>query len=227
MSPDIAHYPSRCIIRFMPSYGRLQYSRVLYHDYERSGHWDAVCISLRQNEMDQYTRGGWIRGLHVQKCVRRDRQPWEIRVHNCSWLQAVSLFLCLFLKHTAVFRCMHWHCVLIQATFWYKHTVYQPVTASFFPLVLVTNFMKPYFFGDAAGKQAGRQTVGRSRSLACSHLSADLQAVCHRSLGAFSGCILPSWEEAALWIHLFCHPKCSKQAAWLSLLWNWKIWAFQ
>lgn len=37
MSSDIVHYPGRCIIRFMPSYGWFQYSRVLYHDYEAVG----------------------------------------------------------------------------------------------------------------------------------------------------------------------------------------------
>lgn len=70
MSSDIVHYPGCSIIRFMPSYGRFQYGRVLYHDYERSGRWDAVCISLRQNEVDQYTRGGLKRGaLHVFETV--------------------------------------------------------------------------------------------------------------------------------------------------------------
>lgn len=105
MSSDIVHYLGCCIIRFMPSYGRFQYSRVLYHDYEQSGRWDAVCISLRQNEVDQYTRGGWFGGLCMCErdcvCVCVDRQPWEIRVHNCLQLQTVPLFLSL--THTAVF----------------------------------------------------------------------------------------------------------------------------
>lgn len=41
--------------------------------------------------------------------------------------------------------------------------------------------------------QAVGQTAS-SRALARSHLRADLQAVCDRSWGAFSGCVLPSWD---------------------------------
>ena len=136
--------------------------------------------------------------------VCADRQPWEIRVHNCSRLQTASLSLSLCLSHThSCFLAACTHRLGVDCfdrgqhfgvTKQYNHTVYQPRDCFFSPsLVTVANFMKPYFFGDAAGRQ-----TGRSRALACSHLSADLQAACDRSLGAYSGCVVPSWAEAAM-----------------------------
>lgn len=77
-----------------------------------SGCWDAVCISLRQSEMDQYTRGGWIRSS-VCMCV--SRQPREIGVHKCWRLHAASH---LSFIHIFVFNCcMHKYWLLIRATF--------------------------------------------------------------------------------------------------------------
>lgn len=227
MSSDIVHYLGRCIIRFMPSYGRFQYSWVLYHDYERSGRWDAVCISLRQNEMDQYNRGGWIRRsacVRVCMCVwlETDSLGRSERTTACGFKQCLSF--CLSHSHADVFRRMHKHKhrFLIGATFWCRNNIFTQYISLWlwlFPPCI------GYKLHEAIFLQWCSRQAGWSRSRACSHLSADLQAVCDRSLGAFSGCVLPSWEGAALWIHLLCHLKCSKQAAWLSVLWNWKIWA--
>ena len=58
-------------------------------------------------------------GLHVQGesvCVCVDRQPWEIRVHNCLRLQAVSLFFCLL--HAQLF--LSPLRVLIRAAFYHR-----------------------------------------------------------------------------------------------------------
>ena len=143
-------------------------------------------------------------GLHVCECVCRQTALGDQSAQLLAASNGVSLSLSLCLSHThSCFLAACTHRLGVDCfdrgqhfgvTKQYNHTVYQPRDCFFSPsLVTVANFMKPYFFGDAAGRQ-----TGRSRALACSHLSADLQAACDRSLGAYSGCVVPSWAEAAM-----------------------------
>lgn len=167
-------------------------------------------------------------GLHVQGesvcvCVCADRQPWEIRVHNCLRLQAVSLFFCLL--HAQLFR------VLIRAAFYHRGDIIFKCTRLWALLSpLCAGCKTSWSYISSVTQQAAGGRAGRSGSLARSHLSADLQAVCDRSLGAFSGCAVPSWEEASFANTSVVSPKVRPNRLpgfffFSRRCENWKIWA--
>lgn len=133
--------------------------------------WDAVCISLRQNEMDQYSRGGWIRGPtcvceRACACVCVSRQT-ALGDQSTQLLVASSSVSFLSLLHTR--RCFSLHAqveIFFFFFFWsgqkkisaetiYSHSISACDRCFSLPLALVSNFMKPYFFSDAAGWRAG------------------------------------------------------------------------